>query len=389
MNTRIAIHPCNLDLRIRQIEKWHLPASVRQELRDFLHDMAIGKVNRGLRISERRQLKVLETLRIPLEFFHKSTLRLTLRDVEAFEQGLALGKFVSRFSGQPYAESTRSDIRKVLKMFLRWRLGEAHALTLAGWLDTRCRPKTPDFLKEYEVEELYRGCGNPAQRFMIAVLFDAGARAEEFHNIRYEDVQMAEGKENFLKITLKEEYSKTLGRTISLYWKHSGEAVRDYLRQRIQEGMKTGEPVFVLSYPAARKFLQRLGRRVLNRSIHYHLFRHSSATHYATRLNRQELCYRYGWRFSSNMPDVYISRAGMESKTLDEKFTQTELSTLKTDLAKVNEEARIKDERLLQLQDTVRVLSENLDRVVSAVLNISSEPEAIKAALQRKRIAIS
>src|ERR1043166_1187855 len=340
MNSRIAIHPCNLEQRKRQIEKWRLPASVRQELRDFLHDMAIGKVNRGLRISDRRQLKVLETLRIPLEFFHKPTTRLTPKDVEAFEQGLGLGQFVSRFSGEPYAESTRADIRKVLKMFLRWRLGEARALALAGWLDTRCRPKTPEFLKEQEIEQLYRACGSPAQRFLIAVLFDAGARAEEFHNIRLEDVQLPEGKENFVRITLKEEYSKSMGRTISLYWPASAEAVGDYLRQRLQQGLRSGDPVFDLSYPAARKFLQRVGRRVLNRRVHYPLFRHSSATYYATRLNRQELCYRYGWRFSSNMPDVYISRAGMESKELDEKFTNTELSALKDEFAKMEQQAK-------------------------------------------------
>jgi hypothetical protein len=44
------------------------------------------------------------------------------------------------------------------------------------------------------------------------------------------------------------------------------------------------------------------------------------------KVNRQELSYRYGWRFSSNMPDIYISRAGMENHELDEKFTQTECS---------------------------------------------------------------
>ncbi len=75
-----------------------------------------------------------------------------------------------------------------------------------------------------------------------------------------------------------------------------------------------------------RELLQRLGKRVLGKSLPYHLLRHSSATYYATKLNRQELCYRYGWKFSSNMPDVYISRAGMETKHLDERFAQTELN---------------------------------------------------------------
>jgi hypothetical protein len=36
----------------------------------------------------------------------------------------------------------------------------------------------------------------------------------------------------------------------------------------------------------------------------------------------EDLYLPYGWKFSSDMPDIYISRAGMESKNLDEKFTQ-------------------------------------------------------------------
>ncbi len=120
--------------------------------------------------------------------------------------------------------------------------------------------------------------------------------------------------------TLKAEYSKTQGRTVALYWKRSVEAVRDYLHERTKGGVQPTTPVFSGNYSAMRKLLQRLGQRVLGKSLPYHLLRHSSATYYATKLNRQELCYRYGWKFSSNMPDVYISRAGMETKQLDERF---------------------------------------------------------------------
>ena len=170
---------------------------------------------------------------------------------------------------------------------------------------------------------MLRGCRTAQQRFALAVLFDSGARAEEFINIRYEDIQLPEGKENFVRLTLKEEYNKTKGRTISLYWRHSLTAVTDYLRERVAQRISPKDPVYNYLYPALRMFIGRLGRRVLKRRIRAHLFRHSSATYYATKMNRQELCYRYGWRFSSNMPDVYISRAGMESHELDQKFTAT------------------------------------------------------------------
>ena len=231
---------------------------------------------------------------------------------------------------------------------------------------------------------LYKHCRTAQHRFLIAVLFDTGARAEEFHNIRFEDIYLPEGKDNFVKIALKQEYSKTLGRTIALYWKFSLEAVKEYLAERIAEGIKPTDPIFRANYSATRKFLRRFGMTVLKRPVHYHLFRHSSSTFYATKLNRQELCYRYGWMFSSNMPDVYISRAGMESRQLDEKFTQTELGTLKDDLAKLDQAAQIKSDRIKQLEQVMPAMQANLE-AIARVLQKNPAVEEIEAAIKKKK----
>lgn len=294
--------------------------------------------------------------------------------------------FDQRFAdpGDSHVAILRLDMRMLLGIFLRWRLGESRATALTGWLDTRSRPKTPDYLTEAEIEKLYLNCRNAQQRFLIAVLFDSGARAEEFHNIRFEDIYLPEGKDSFARIALKEEYSKTMGRTIALFWKRSQEAVDEYLSERIAAGIKPTEPVFAGNYDATKKQLQRLGWRVLNRPLRYHLFRHSSATYYATHLNRQELCYRYGWRFSSNMPDVYISRSGMESKSVEQKFTQTELGAVKAEMAQMEQAAKIKDDRMRQMDATIQKLQRNFEDLIRAV---SVSPSVLEAelALKRKR----
>jgi integrase len=165
---------------------------------------------------------------------------------------------------------------------------------LAGWLDTRDRKKTPEFLTEQEVEQLSRKCRTAEQQYLVAVLFDSGARAEEFINTRFEDIQLPEGKENFVKLTLRKEFSKIKGRTISLYWRRNVESVSEYLKERNAAHPRPNptDPVFKSTYDAMRMYLGRLGRGVLKRRIYPHLFRHSSATYYATKLNRQELCYR-------------------------------------------------------------------------------------------------
>ena len=90
---------------------------------------------------------------------------------------------------------------------------------------------------------MYKACKTSEERYLIAVLFDTGARAEEFHNIRFEDIQLPKEEDNFVKLTLKEEYSKAKSRTIRLHWKYCLESVRDYLNQRISEGIQNDEPV--------------------------------------------------------------------------------------------------------------------------------------------------
>ncbi|MCI0746316.1 MAG: hypothetical protein L0Y58_13015 [Verrucomicrobia subdivision 3 bacterium] len=137
------------------------------------------------------------------------------------------------------------------------------------------------------------------------------------------------------------------------------------------------------TYDGKRMFLRRLGTLVLQRLIHPHLFRHSSATHYATQLNRQELCYRYGWRFSSDMPDVYISRAGMENKELDEKFTSTELGVLKNQVAKLENESKRKDESIRDLKRLVNTMQLNLEDVYTILKRKPTIPE-VEMAMAKK-----
>ena len=267
MAERIRIEHGNFETAKQRVQYWKVPQTVKDDVFRFLDDLGLGKVNRGKRLSSQRQLKYLYALRLTLEFFGKPANVLSLSDIEDLEKALVSGRLSNRTNGKPYAHSTQVDVRMLLKIFLRWRLGVAESSLLTDWLDTRHRPKTPDFLKEMEIERLYKNCRTAKQRFVVAVLFDSGARAEEFHNIRFEDIYLPEGKENFVRIALKEEYSKTLGRTIALYWKFSLEAVKEYLAERVAEGIKPTDPVFHGNYAAMKKVLQRLGSRVLKRAV--------------------------------------------------------------------------------------------------------------------------
>lgn len=352
MNVKIEVHSNDKFVKkLENVPKWKVPESTKKEILEFIEKARIGQVQLGKQLSNRTLSKYLSLLKHSLEIINKQTDKLTKPDIEKFDRELTKENL-----------RTAGNYRLCLKIFFKWKLGEAKQIELTSWLDTKEKKKTPDYLSEQEIEKLYKNCKCSSERFLIAVLFDSGARAEEFLNIRYEDIQMPDKGSNFVKLTLKEEYSKTKGRVISLYWKHSLESVRDFIKEREQEGIKSNEPVYNKTYDGVRMFLVRLGKKVLNKDAHPHLFRHSSCTYYATRLNRQELCYRYGWAFSSDMPDVYISRAGMESKQLDEKFKSTELEDLKRQFDKEKFE---KDKQIERLEKNLEISSAQSERAVA------------------------
>lgn len=382
MNVRIEIHNRSVRKRKERIVEWKIPDPEKQAVARFLDELELGKVNKGRKISESRQCKYLDVLRPPLEFIGKSAEYFALEDIESFEKALCSG-LIKSIRGEAYAHATKVDIRRALKIYLRWRLGSEKANSLTDWLDTRDLAKTPNYLKESEIERLYQACHSPEERFLIAVLFDTGARAGEFYNIRSEDIHLPENRDNFVKITLKEEYSKTKGRMVSLFWKNSVKAVRDYYLERQAQGMRSGEQVFNRSYDAARFFLSRLGMKVLKHPIHFHLFRHTSATFYAGKMNRQQLCIRYGWSFSSRMPDVYIARAGVDSQELDDKFARTTLEEYQSRLSRMEQESKFKDERLITMERELGLIKNSLP-LISEILEKNPTKEDLKAALDRK-----
>jgi hypothetical protein len=49
------------------------------------------------------------------------------------------------------------------------------------------------------------------------------------------------------------------------------------------------------------------------------MVKHSSATYCAAKMNRYQLCAKYGWAFKSDMPDRYIEGKGIIFDQIAEK----------------------------------------------------------------------
>src|SRR3989344_6136788 len=142
-NVKIDIHNRSIKTRKEGIKNWKVHDVVKKSLLKFLDELALGKVNKGVKISEGRQSKYIDILKIPLEYWNKPENKLTMKDIEKFEKDLSSGKIKSR-KEEAYSKSTKVDIRRGLKVYLKWKLGETKANQLTDWLDTREIKTTPD-----------------------------------------------------------------------------------------------------------------------------------------------------------------------------------------------------------------------------------------------------
>ena len=175
-------------------------------------------------------------------------------------------------------------------------------------------------MTEDEVKTILSKCVTIKQKVLVALLFDSGARIEEFLNIRLSDVIEVKADLTYYKIRLREEFSKTQGRTISQLWKETTPILREWLEVCPNKN-DLDKPLFDSTYDGVRMLLDKLGRRSIRKHVNAHLFRHSSATYYAAKgFDYFKLCKRYGWSIGSDVPHKYIHKAGIDEKEVVEKF---------------------------------------------------------------------
>jgi len=374
---KVELQDLRLDTRYKKLRE--ISGAEFSKIKEFIEFSKNGEGTSGIDITEKTERKYIDALTMAYNNINKKLISLNKEDLTKLKRDLVSGKIKSKFK-KPYTSSSIRDMQHILIRFLEFCKPDKYS-GFRKWFIIKVPKKSVEYLKEEEIEKLYRNCKNNSERFLIAVLFDSGARASEFLNIRFEDIQEPTQSFPYFKILLKEEYSKTKERNIGLYWKHSTEAIKDYLSELDRSNLKA--PVFSKSYDAVRIFITRLGKRILNKRVHFHMFRKSSASYYAPKLkSRQQLCYRYGWNFSSNVPDVYISREQGEEEVKDSIYNtnlnkiEGENRELKTKISIVEEKSEKEIEELKKQNDIMfKVIKEKnkQDTEVNPLINKQME----------------
>ena len=338
---KINIHAFNLENRIK-LFKTRASKKEFDRVMEHIKQLRNGEIT-GKPIGEARERKLIDMFTIFYNYFKKDTSKITKKDLSDFKADLLNDK-ITKLNGGAYSDKTKEDLSESIARFLECTypnkvssLNNSH-LTFRKWFVIRAKKRTPEILTEAEVEKLVEASKTIEGKFLISVLFSSGCRIEEFLNLRFEDIEEPTQDFPYYRFDFKEEYSKTQGRKIGLYWKDSTQIINKYLSS--YENKEPNAQIFPKEYDAVRMFLSRLGKKILGKKVHPHLLRKSSCTFYADKLNRQELCLRYGWRFSSSMPDVYISRAGLDENMIKERIIKTDLN----EVQKENKELKTKQE---------------------------------------------
>lgn len=336
---------------------------------DYLRDCELGKTvsckqkKKLIEVTRHKHLRFLTMISL---FFKKSLDQVTQEEMEEFILNLENNRILTK-KEKYYSDSTKVDCKCSIRKFYKWLFGNNEIYPpLVNWIDTSLKENPISALTREEVERLADSC-SLRDKAIIKILFDSGARIEEFLNLRIKDLKQID---DYYQIRI--EHSKTKSRTISISL--STKELRSWLDvhpdknnpEQFLWAIKNNEKIEPLTYDAVRMMLNRVGKRILNKRVYPHLLRHSSATYYCNRLNPYQLCYRYGWTMASKQPARYIDREGIQEKETAKIIKSDEIGKVHEENQKLKEEIFLiksefnKDRELfIRLNDMMNIIVKN------------------------------
>ena len=302
-----------------------LSARNKELILKYLHDGLIGKAGKK-KISKARLYRSAGLLKLMAnEWFKKDLDKVTDQDTEKFVTEIENGG-IKNNRNKPYKPETKATILKFVKKYYRY-LGK---LELVSWIDTTYEHAVIAALTENEIGRIIDGNGTLRNKCIVQLLFDSGARIEEFLNLKYKDVSR-QGEFYMLNLRI----SKTRPRIVSVGMKKSTELLTEWLHQNGKA--KQDEFLFNMSYKSIRELIQRMGQKAINKKVFPHLFRHSSMTYYASKLKQYPFAKRYGLALNSEVVSRYIDLSGID---------ETETANIVKATRELEMEQQIKEMRL-------------------------------------------
>ena len=230
-----------------------------------------------------------------------------------------LKELIRKIENSPknYTENTKKDFRVVLKKFYKWLEGiEDGYPDRVKWMKATIahnHRKLPDeLLTQDEIRQMIQAADNPRDKALVFVMYESGCRIGELLSIKLKHVQF-----------------DTYGAKVMVSGKTGARQIRliascDYLRYWLENhpdrsnpdaplwaSIANAERGTFIGYACVRKRVRDIARRAgITKKVNPHNFRHSRATHLASKLKTAQLCVMFGWEQHSAMPSTYIHLSG-------------------------------------------------------------------------------
>lgn len=308
-------------------------------------------------VTQKRINKLKGMLKIINRGLKKPLENVTRENVENFVTKLHRDKFITE-KGRPYSGSSKSDIKKFLKQFYKWLLGENESYPKqVSWIKTRIskddQPKEKPILSYDEVLKLAKGFRKIEYRIMVLLLFDSGFRIGELLSVRKKDLLWEDFEENKKCFWINCNSSKTMTRKVPIPL--FIEEIKTFVNSAYFQALKDDDLIFSMSYNALNKTIKNTAKRVLNQKISPHALRHSSATYYSKVYegNMNLIGERFGWSFNSKELKTYIRRSGAYQRAGAKKVFENELIKLRGELEKERQQRNLLENRLKNVEGTL------------------------------------
>lgn len=311
----------------------------KEDFARFLQENQSGK-SAKVRVGVARLSVYTSYFQMLCKYFKKDLSSVTEKDIDKFVSDLDNDKIRSRV-GKPYSNDTKNEFIKLLKKYLAWHLeDEVQYKKLIGWVKKYGKGEEKPVLKLEEINLLSLKAPNEKISAENMTFFDSGARASELLNAQIKQLEKRTKKSGgFVYILhIKGTKTKEADRKIAL------PLATKYLKKWLSIHPNKDDPnslIFPDSYHQVVRDLKALARKVLNKEIPIHSYRHSSATYYAEKLKgAPSFYYRLGWTMFSPQGRRYVRKAIYEEEAQDETTNIIEsdkVEKLETNLEKAME----------------------------------------------------
>ncbi|MBI2444848.1 tyrosine-type recombinase/integrase [Candidatus Micrarchaeota archaeon] len=228
---------------------------------------------------------------------------------------------VGRIEGDDLADSSKYDLKVILKMFYRWLKGDdENTPKEVAWIKPRLkngRHKLPEeILTEKEVLDMAAAATNARDKALVLVLYESGCRIGELMSLHLKNVQFDQygavlrvtGKTGDRRVRIISS-APALSQWIENY---GGEQTPDAMLWPPRSNRNRAND-YAPAHRSVYKTVTTLAKRAgITKKVHPHLFRHSRATALANKLTEAQMKEFFGWTQGSEMASVYVHLSGRD-----------------------------------------------------------------------------